>query len=164
MKRTISILRLAVLLISIGFASAASAGLFDEGMAAYEEGNFEVAFSALSQVAEEGGVFGALAQHALGVMYAQGKGVPQDYAQAVIWFRQAAQQGFAQAQTNLGDMYFKGLGVPQDYVQAQKWFNLAAVSGDENAIKNRDIAASVMTPAQIAEAKKLASEWQPTIN
>ena len=36
---------------------------------------------------------------------------------------------------------------------------LAASSGDENAPKSRDIAASEMTPDQIAEAKRMASEW-----
>jgi uncharacterized protein len=58
--------------------------------------------------------------------------------------------------------------VPQDYVQAHKWFNLAAAripaSETESraiAIKSRDSVASKMTPAQIAEAQKLASEWKP---
>jgi len=32
----------------------------------------------------------ALAQLGLGGMYANGQGVPQDYAQAVIWYRKAA--------------------------------------------------------------------------
>jgi hypothetical protein len=57
-------------------------------------------------------------------------------------------------------MYAKGQGVPQDYMQAHKWFNLAAVSGSENALKNREIVAGLMTPGQIAEAQKLASEWE----
>ena len=57
-------------------------------------------------------------------------------------------------------MYANGQGVPQDYVQAQKWFNLGATSGDAKAVKNRDIVASKMTPAQIAEAQRLASAWR----
>jgi hypothetical protein len=51
--------------------------------------------------------------------------------------------------------------VPQNYVQAHKWWNLAAVAGDKDAIKNRDIVAGKMTPAQIAEGQKLAREWKP---
>jgi hypothetical protein len=55
--------------------------------------------------------------------------------------------------------------VPQDYVQAHMWFNLAAsrapASERDEAIKMRNIAASRMTPAQIAEAQKLAREWKP---
>ena len=44
----------------------------------------------------------------LGVMYSQGKGVPQDYFEAVGWFRLAADQGDAIAQGALGAMYAKG--------------------------------------------------------
>ena len=66
------------------------------------------------------------------------------------------------AQYNLGVMHNNGEGVPQDYVQAHMWWNLAAVSGDEDAIGNRNIVAEDMTPAQLAEAQKLAREWKPT--
>ena len=44
----------------------------------------------------------ATAQYDLGLMYAKGQGVPQDYAEAVKWFRKAADQGDASAQYNLG--------------------------------------------------------------
>ena len=40
-------------------------------------------------------------------------------------------------------------------MQAHKWFNLGATSGDADALKNRDIVASKMTPAQIADAQRL---------
>jgi TPR repeat protein len=46
----------------------------------------------------------AVAQYNLGLMYATGEGVPQDDAQAVTWFRQAAEQGHAGALNNLGWM------------------------------------------------------------
>jgi hypothetical protein len=45
-------------------------------------------------------------------------------AQAVMWWRKAADQGNAKAQSNLGVMYANGWGVPQDYAQAYMWFNL----------------------------------------
>jgi TPR repeat protein len=114
---------LTALLISIGFASAVSAGDFEDGVAAFDEGNYEAAFTA---------------------------------------YRKAAEQGDAYAQFNLGLMYAKGQGVPQDYVHAHKWFNLSAVGGGKDAVKNRDTAAGLMTPAQIAEAQKLAREWKPS--
>lgn len=85
--------------------------------------------------------------------------MPQDYAAAVTWYRKAADQGHVSAQVNLGIRYAKGQGVPQDYVQAHKWSNLAAATGDKNAIKNRDIVAKKMTPADISKAQKLAREW-----
>jgi TPR repeat protein len=94
-------------------------------------------------------------------MYAHGQGVPQDYKEAVKWYRLSAEQGNAHAQFNLGQMYYQGQGVTQDYIQAHMWFNLAGASGDADSIKNRDAVANKMTPEQIAEAQRLAREWKP---
>jgi TPR repeat protein len=94
-------------------------------------------------------------------MYAKGQGVPVNYVEALKWFRLAADQGVASAQNNLGLMYANGWGVPQDYVRAHIWFNLSAAQGDQNAAETRDRILKRMTPAQIAEAQKLAREWQP---
>jgi uncharacterized protein len=52
-----------------------------------------------------------------------------DYAEAVKWFRLAAEQGVAQAQYNLGIIYLNGLGVPQDYAETAQWFRQAAEQG-----------------------------------
>jgi uncharacterized protein len=41
------------------------------------------------------------------------------------------------------------------------WFNLAAATGSKFATEARDDIAARMTPAQIAEAQKLAREWRP---
>ena len=71
----------------------------------------------------------ASAQYSLGVMYEVGKGVPQDYAEAVKWYRLAAEQGNALAQNSMGVMYVDGLGVPQDYAEAARWHRLAAEQG-----------------------------------
>ncbi len=103
----------------------------------------------------------AEAQNNLGVMYGAGQGVPQDDKEAVQWYRLAAVQGHGKAQNNLGVMYALGLGVPVDYVQAHMWTNLAAAQGDEIAGKLRDTLAEQMTPAQIADAQRLAREWKP---
>jgi TPR repeat protein len=84
-----------------------------------------------------------------------------DYAEALDGFRILAVQGNAKAQFNLGLMYAKGQGVPQHYVQAHMWFNLAAAQGLKIAKKDRDIAASLMTPSQIEKAQTLAAEWRP---
>jgi len=80
----------------------------------------------LRQRAENGD---AESQYALGLRYAKGKGVPQNYAQAFFWFRKAAEQGHAGAQNNLGAMYQNGWGVPQDYAQAAFWYRKAAEQG-----------------------------------
>ena len=102
----------------------------------------------------------ALAQYNLAVMYGKGQGVVHDEKEAAKWHRQAAEQGYPASQYALGLHYFLGLGVLEDAVRAHMWFNLAAVSGNESAQKNRDLAASTMTPQQIGEAQKLARECQ----
>ena len=77
-------------------------------------------------LAEQGN---ATAQYELGVMYHNGRGVPQDYAEAVNWYRKAADQGYATAQNNLGVMYRTGKGVPQDNAEAVNWYRKAAEQG-----------------------------------
>lgn len=57
-------------------------------------------------------------------------------AEAVRWYRLAADQGLAVAQTNLGIMYDKGAGVPEDEAEAARWFRLAADQGDADAQYN----------------------------
>ena len=54
------------------------------------------------------------AQYILGVMYAEGRDVPQDDAEAGAWFHRAAAQGHSSAQYSLGVMYDTGRRVPQD--------------------------------------------------
>ena len=113
------------------------------------------------KAAEQGN---AGAQYNVGLMYDNGLGVPQDHAATAKWYRKAAEQGDADAQNTLGFMYGQGRGVPQDYVQAHMWYNLAASrlppgTDRVGAVKNRDILSARMTPAQIAEAKRLARAW-----
>ncbi len=101
------------------------------------------------------------AMEVLGYAYAEGWGVTQDYDIAVRWDRRAAGQGETDAQIALGLMYEEGWSVTQDYVQAHMWYNLAAAQGQKVGRKYRNSLAKKMTPAQIAEAQKLAREWKP---
>ena len=66
-----------------------------------------------------------------GVMYDFGEGVPENDAEAVKWYRKAADQGHAQAQSNLGVMYVKGEGVPENDAEAFKWYRKAADQGKQ---------------------------------
>ena len=79
----------------------------------------------------------------------------------LFWFSRAVEQGDALAFAKLGWMYAQGRGVLQDFIQAHKWYNLAAANGHGKAAEYRDALAKQMTPAQIAEAQKLAREWKP---
>lgn len=103
------------------------------------------------------------AQLALGLLYREGAGVPQDPPEAVRWIRRSAESGNARARFVLGSLYEEGEGVQRDVVAAHAWFNLAAASlppeERERAARRRDWLAEVMTPAQVAEAQRLAREW-----
>jgi TPR repeat protein len=112
--------------------------------------------------AAEGG--SATAQNNLGTMYFAGRGTLQDDAEAVRWWRNAAEQGLAAAQFNLGRSLANGRGVPQNFVEAYMWLSLAAARlppgrVSELAVSGRDAVRASMTPRQIAEAQRLAREW-----
>ena len=145
-------LTLALLLGSAGMSWSAD---FQKGLTSYESGDFATALSEWTPLAKQGY---AVAQYNLGLMYADGQGVLQDYKTAAKWYRLSAEQGFASAQTNLGYMYNNGYGVLQDYVRAHMWFNIAASSGDKNAPKNRDTVAERMNSSQVGTAQTLARE------
>jgi TPR repeat protein len=112
----------------------------------------------------------AVAQFALGVMYYP-IGDPSfdatkgNLAEALVWYRRAAEQGDVDAQIVLGMAYAEGTGVVQDYIEADKWYNIAA-SRAKSADELADIAtlhnklAHTMTSSQIAEAQTLAREWR----
>ena len=112
-------------------------------------------FAATKKDAESGD---ATAQYNLGGMYQAGRGVPQDAAEAVKWTRLAADQGLAVAQENLGFMYRDGRGVPQDDVETYAWFSVAAGDRFPNAAKGRDLTASKLTPEQLSQGQKRATE------
>ncbi len=64
----------------------------------------EEVFERLKAAAEQGDAKYALAQNTLGVCYYTGHFVAQSYAEAVEWFRKAAEQGNANAQDNLNKL------------------------------------------------------------
>ena len=69
-------------------------------------------------------------------MYHHGMGVKQDFAEALKWYRKAAEHGLAEAESNLGVMYEDGAGVPKDYVQAAALYQSAALHGSERGELN----------------------------
>ena len=117
--------------IGIAARQGTEADQLADGMAAYQRGDYSTAMRLLRRLAAEQGI--ALAQLALGEMYASGRGAPLDYAEAATWFRKAGDQGFALAQQFLGVMYANWRGVPQDPAQAADWSRKAADQGDAQA-------------------------------
>lgn len=102
----------------------AVAGL-DEGIAAYENEEFELAVAELLPLARSGN---QQAMTWLGKAYADGLDKP---AQALPWYLKAAQSGVAEAQVRLAEFYAEGLVVEQDDEQAEAWFGRAAEQGDD---------------------------------
>jgi len=88
--------------------------------------NPDRAASACRRLADAGH---ADAQATLGLMYMSGQGVPQDYSEAIKWYRKAADQGDSKAQYLLGASYDNGLGVPQDNAETMEWYRKAADQG-----------------------------------
>ena len=122
-----------VLLFSLLLGVPSYSADFNKGLTAAQSGDFATALKEWKPLAEEGN---AVAQNNLGLMYHNGWGVPQDYKEAVYWYRLAAEQEHAKAQYNLGVMYNNGTGVPQDYEEAVRWYQLAAEQGDAKAQGN----------------------------
>lgn len=75
------------------------------------------------------------AQYDLGMIYERG-GHLRNYAEALKWYKKAAEQEHPQAQTNLGAMYYSSQSVEQDYTKAYKWTRKAAEQGDAIAQLN----------------------------
>ena len=149
--------------VAVTLTGVAAAGPFEDGNAAFAAGDYATALRLFTPLAERGE---AASENMLGVLYEGGLGVPQDYAEAVKWFRFSSDQGDPAAQNNLGGMYEDGEGVPRNYGAAYFWYSLAAARERYDAWRgwyayNRDRAAQHLTPAQIAEAQRLAREWKP---
>ena len=118
-----------VLLLALSL-NVAWAQSFEEGIAAYNRGDYQTAYEVFRALAEGDD---AGAQSMLGLMYDNGEGVPQDSSRAAQWYRAAAEQGEEYAQLNLGFMYGNGEGIPQDFSKASRWFRAAAEQGNAKA-------------------------------
>jgi uncharacterized protein len=124
-------------------------------------------FARFHEDAEQGS---PLAQYLLGALYQLGEVVPQDYSEAVNWYRRAADQGLAVAQFALGAIYARGQGVPEDFVRAYMWLSLSAahaaqIAGAQKLARDAqellDNVAQSMSPEQLMAAEQLARGWKP---
>jgi hypothetical protein len=149
-------------LLAVTATSVAEAGPLQDGMAAHHRQDYVKAERLLRPLAMVGN---PKAQAYLGFMYEYGRGVPQSYVEAAIWYCLAADQNNAYAQYLLGLLYDKGHGVPRDYVEAYKWLSLAVARAPradrENWTRIRDAVASKMTVQEIALGQRLATDFRP---
>jgi TPR repeat protein len=131
---------------------------FAAGAAAYDKGDYATAFKEWEPLAQAGG---SAAQFNLGLLYYDGRGVPQDFAQAAGWFEKAANRGYAKAQHNLGAMFAIGKGVNRDYVQAYKWLSLCAAANEQSCAAQRDLVAHKLSSSKLTAAQRLTRDWKP---
>jgi TPR repeat protein len=96
----------------------------------------------------------------LGWYYDTGHGAPQDYTEAVHWYRKAAEQGWADAQFNLGLYCVYGRGVPKNPVVAYKWFRLAAEQSHPGAKEQFAALTTLLSHAELAASKRLYEEFR----
>jgi TPR repeat protein len=106
---------LAGLIVAVVMASTAAAGQFEDGVAAYQLGDYATALKLWRLLAAQSL---AVAQNDLGFMYDAGHGVPKDDVQAYMWFTLAAERGSADTVTNR-DLLAKVL-TPDQLAEAQR--------------------------------------------
>jgi TPR repeat protein len=107
--------------------------LVERGRRAQTERNYSDAMRLYQMAAAQGN---ATAENNIGVLYANGLGVPLNYAEAMRWYRLAADQGEPIAKYNIGALYEDGRGVSRDYVEAMRWYRIAADQGNVDGQNN----------------------------
>ena len=144
-------------------AAPAQAQSVRQGLAAFNRQDYVAASRILIPLAERGN---ATAQTHLGFLFETGRGVPQNYTEAAMWYRRAAEQGDSRAQYSLGLLYDRGQGVPQDIIEASKWLNLSTAAAPPRArearARIRDAVTNKMSRGEIAEARLRALAWAPS--
>lgn len=76
------------------------------------------------------------AQFEVAQRYAEGRGIPQNFAEAAEWFERAAKQGLVPAHFRLGGLYEKGLGVKKNLDTARRFYLTAGEAGNAKALHN----------------------------
>ena len=123
-----------------------------------EANRFAEAMNELWPAARSGN---ADAEELIGVMYAMGLGVEQDYARAFEWYLRSAMKGHPGAQSGVGWYYEVGLGMPEpDLVRAYMWYVLSAIGGDPDAAISQEEVIKKMTPEQIEKAHVLIDDYR----
>ncbi len=123
-----------------------------------ENSEFPEAFALLEPAARAGN---ADAEELIGVMYAMGLGVEQDDVRAFEWYLRSAMKGHPGAQSGVGWYFETGRGIAApDFVRAYLWYTLSAIGGDPDARLTLEDLVPRMTPEQIEQGRRLASDYR----
>lgn len=130
----------------------------EDGRDLMEAGRFTEAYDVFWPLARSGN---ADAEELIGVMYALGLGVEQDYTRAFEWYLRSSLKGHPGAQSGVGWYYELGLGMPApDLVRAYMWYTLSAIGGDPDAAISLEEVVRKMTPEQIEKALILVDDYK----
>ena len=116
-----------------------------------------VAQFCVGRLSAEGGY--APAQFNLGVMHANGWGVPMDDVEAARLYALSAEQGFLPGINGIAYVKSRGIGIPKDVIEGYMWYDVAAQLGDYEANAKRDTLAEKMTEEELTLAKSKATAW-----
>lgn len=136
MRRLAASSLIVVLTLLIGVLTPVIAGM-DEGISAYENGDYVTAFREFEALADTGNV---AAQYNIAQLYRHGRGVAQNFQAAIEWYEKAAEAGLSSAQNNLAQLHMEGKGGDVDYGAAVRWWQRAALQDHVGAQFNMGVA------------------------
>ena len=142
---------LLVILSSTGALASESTERFERGLDAFRGGDLNAAITEWSAAAEDGN---RDALFNLGLLFANGNGVKQDWDEAKTLFQKAGKRGSELAMFSLAIMYFNGQGVPKDLPMAHVWASLGADLNNETSRKLRDSIEQTMSDQELAFSNK----------
>lgn len=143
---------------AIALWATAAAAEIEEARDLMEEGKFVEARELLWPAARSGN---SDAEELIGIMYAMGLGVEQDYQRAFDWYLRSSMKGHPGAQSGVAWYYELGLGMPKpDLMRAYMWYVLSAIGGDPDAAISQEEVVKKMTQEQIEKAHELIDDYR----
>jgi hypothetical protein len=116
-------------------------------------------------VSDDAHTYSAMAEYRLGEIFAEGKGTPRDYKEAIKWWEKAARHGWTLGSYNLGELYESGAeGIAQNFEEAYFWYYVGCSEEDRKETMSyratsRDNMAKRLNPERRREVQERAQQW-----
>ena len=150
-----------ILLIVALFYTQAIYAQINDGIYAYMQGDYELAYNTMISLATTSE--DKVAQYYIGIMYLKGQGVEKDEAQAADWLRKASEQGLPNAMYKLANLYASGKGVPQDNEFAYVWYSIGAAYQHGKSMQAVADAKANLSEEELAAAESLINEYMQNL-
>ena len=128
----------------------------DEGMEAFDDGDYATAYEILRPLAEHHGYTNAM--NTLGVIFENGLGVAKQGGEADKWYKKAALEGYPEAMYNLGVLHAEGKLVPKNLEKGMAWLGAAFDHRQKEAMQAAKLLSSTMSEEQLIAASKIRQE------